>query len=102
MSETAMTRAGRRAIVTLALLGSPAAGTQGIKGDEVEMSSISGTVDNPRRHFRLKNAEPMSPVSVKSPKFVMAGCAASSTARGNNAVLIGIPELRSVIPDMRE
>ena len=45
--------------LSLALLFIVSAATGGatIQSDEVEMSPISGTPDNPRRHFRLKNAQ---------------------------------------------
>ena len=37
------------------LMAGPVTGT-GIQSDEVEMSPISGGIEKPRRHFRLKNA----------------------------------------------
>ena len=47
------------ALIGAVVLASPALGT-GFQSDEVEMSHISGTVEKPRRHFRLKNAQTLS------------------------------------------
>ena len=53
-------RRGQIAVLLTVLLGTitiERLAASSIQSDEVEMSPISGSVEQPRRHFRLKNAE---------------------------------------------